>query len=511
MAVHDRERRDHDAGQLGRHDEQAALTDPYDAVAYPGAAFPSTHPDRLAVQAVLFGLRPARPEHCRVLEIGCGDGGNLLPMALELPRAELVGIDAAARGIDAGRALARELGADNLRLEQADVRDLPGDLGAFDYVIAHGVYSWMPPEPRDALLAACAGHLAPQGVAFVSYNAYPGSYLRDMARDVLRFHVAGLEDPAARIAQARALIDVVIDAGDDTPFARVLQEHLARVRERSDAVLFHDDLAEVNTPVYFHEFVAHAGRHGLRFLAEAHLADSRLPPVPEHVRAALANLPDDVVVREQYMDFIRNRMFRQTLVVHRDAPIRRVLRAQDLASLWVAANVGTSAPSAAIDGPEQVRFDGEGGSWVETDDVPYKRTLDRLRRAWPAALAFSDLAGDRPQRLGEALLEAHAARLVDLHVRPPAVATAAGERPVAPPLARHQAAQGATRVVNLRHEPIELEDEAARELLARLDGSRDRAALLEELRALPGSCESVTERALEDALERLVRLSLLAG
>jgi SAM-dependent methyltransferase len=489
---------------VGRHAEQGRVAGAYDAVAYPGAAFPSTHPDRLAVQAVLFGLRPASPGACRVLEIGCGDGGNLIPMALELPRSELVGVDLAARGIEAGTAVAAELGADNLRLLRADVQALPEELGTFDYVIAHGVYSWVPPEPRDALLAACARHLAPHGVAFVSYNAYPGSYLRDMSRDMLRFHVAGLAEPADRVAQARALIDVIVDADADTPYARVLREQLERVRERTDAVLFHDDLADVNTPVYFHEFMHHAQRHRLQFLAEAHLSDSRLPPVPAHVAAALARLPDDVIVREQYLDFVRNRMFRQTLLCRGDAPVRRALRADDLATLWVAAELETDADATAIEGDGFVRFAGASSSWVETDDRAYKRALDRLRRAWPAAIRFSELAGERPQRLGEAMIEAHASRLVELHVRPPAVATEAGERPEAPAPARRQAARGEDRVVNLRHETVSLEDEDARALVARLDGTRDRAALAREL-------GGVTAEAVDDALVRLVRLSLLCA
>lgn len=431
-------------------------------------------------------------------------------MALALPRSEFVGVDVAARPIASATARAEQLSAANARFVRGDIRQLPAELGRFDYVVAHGVYSWVPPEPRDALLAACKRHLAPHGVAFVSYNAYPGSYLRDMARDMLRYHVAGLADPAEQVAQARALIDVVIDAAADTTYAHALRDHLEHVRGRSDAVLFHDDLAEVNTPVYFHEFVAHAARHGLEFLAEAHLADSRMPPVPAHVHAALSALPDDVLVREQYMDFVRNRMFRQTLLCHRETPVRRVLRAESLASLWVASRLRTDAGAAAIDGDGAVRFEGPEGAWVETSDVAYKRALDRLHRAWPAALRFSALAGDRPQRLGEALLEAHASRLVDLHVRPPAVATTAGERPVAFAVARRQAAEGNELVTSLRHENVRLDDALGRELLARLDGTSDRNALAAELRELPGA-DDVTSMpaAVDRALDRLVELSLL--
>jgi cyclopropane fatty-acyl-phospholipid synthase-like methyltransferase len=73
------------------------MTTVYDVVRYPGHAFPQTHPDRLAALAVLFGLDAPPPAGCRLLEIGCGDGGNLLPMAVGLPHATVVGFDTSAR------------------------------------------------------------------------------------------------------------------------------------------------------------------------------------------------------------------------------------------------------------------------------------------------------------------------------------------------------------------------------------------------------------------------------
>jgi SAM-dependent methyltransferase len=486
-----------------------APSDPYDAVPYLGHAYAQTHPDRLATQAVLFGLRPAPPARCRVLELGCGDGGNLIPMALELPRSEFVGIDLAAEPVARGAALADELGAGNLRLLRADLQALPDDLGAFDYVIAHGVYSWVPPGPRDALLAACARLLTPHGVAYVSYNAYPGSYLRDAARDVLRFHVEHEPDPERRMEQAGALMSLIVRAGRASPHARALAEHLEAMLARPRWVVFHDELADVNTPVYFHEFVGHARRHGLEFLAESHLADSQLLDLPDDVAAELAGLPDDVVLREQYIDFVANRLFRQTLLCRAGAPIRRELRATDVQRLWVAAAARTEASADALRGPERVGFELAHGQAIETDDPQFKQALARLGRAWPRCIPFAGLGGSAPQRLGEALLGAHAERLVDLHVHPPAAAPP-GERPVAAPLARRQAAEGSTIVTSLRHAPVRVEDELGRLLLTRLDGSRDRAALALELRRADPSAPDVPAL-LDAALDRLGRLSLLAA
>jgi methyltransferase-like protein/cyclopropane fatty-acyl-phospholipid synthase-like methyltransferase len=507
---------------LGPEGEQGGVGTAYDAVAYPGYAYAQTHPDRLATQAALLGLHPAPVDRCRVLEIGCGDGGNLIPMALGLPGAELVGIDLAERPVARGTALARELGLANVTLRALDVRELPADLGPFDYVIAHGIYSWIPPEPRDALLAACGALLAPHGVAYVSYNAYPGSYLRDMARDVMLFHVRHLDDPATRVEQARALMQLVVDAQADTPYARVLREHMERLLAHREWALFHDDLAAVNTPVYFHEFVEHAARHGLRFLAEAELAESRLPELPEHVAAALEQLPDDVVLREQYMDFVRNRMFRQTLLCREDVEPRWTIGPEALASLWIASPVRP----AESDG-ELVTYHGPRGSAIDTADPLLQRTLTILGRFWPQAVAFEDLverarrasppprplAADRT-RLGEVLLRAAGASLVELHTHPPRVARRPGERPEASPLARLQAGRGDAVVTSLRHRSVRIEDPLAAFLLTRLDGTRDRAALLTEVLAFADEAEDVAApdelpAPLDRALDRLAELALL--
>src|SRR5829696_3611 len=126
----------------------------YDALPYPGNAFPQSHPGRMAAQATLRGLQPPRVETARVLELGCGDGGNLVPMAFALPNATFVGLDLNEQAIARGKETASELGVTNIEFQAADLMTLDAAaLGTFDYVIAHGVYSWVPPEARDKLLS----------------------------------------------------------------------------------------------------------------------------------------------------------------------------------------------------------------------------------------------------------------------------------------------------------------------------------------------------------------------
>src|SRR6476469_9617489 len=124
----------------------------YDVVSYPGHSYPQTHPDRLATIATLYGLTPPPPETCRVLELGCGDGANLLPVAYTLPGSTCVGIDLAADALARGQAAAAELGLGNLSLQQLDVTEISRDFGQFDYIIAHGLYSWVPPHVQEKVL-----------------------------------------------------------------------------------------------------------------------------------------------------------------------------------------------------------------------------------------------------------------------------------------------------------------------------------------------------------------------
>ncbi|HEX6435649.1 MAG TPA: class I SAM-dependent methyltransferase, partial [Candidatus Binatia bacterium] len=219
----------------------------YDIVPYTGHALAQAHPDRLATIATLFGMKPAEITRARVLELGCGDGLNLTSVALSLPGAECIGIDRAAAGIRKGQERAQVLGLDNVELRQLDIMDVGESLGRFDFIIAHGIYSWVPEAARDKLLAICKQNLADNGVAYVSYNTYPGGHMRDMAREMMRFHVSEFNDPKQRVTQARSLIKFIIDAVSEPDLYRmVLQKELDRITEFADSSLFHDDLSEYN-------------------------------------------------------------------------------------------------------------------------------------------------------------------------------------------------------------------------------------------------------------------------
>ena len=425
-----------------------------------------------------------------MLELGCGDGGNLAPIAAGLPGGRFAGIDAAPGAIAAARALAAGAGLANVRFDAVAIERFEPPPGGFDYVIAHGVYSWVEPAVRDRLLAVCERALAPGGVAYVSYNALPGSHMRQALREMLRFHTAAERDPHTRVARARELLRLLLaEWPAEQPLRRPAEELLAR----ADASVLHDDLADVNDPVYFHEFAAHAAMHGLQYLAEADFFEMQIGVLSGAVADALQQL-SDVVRREQYLDFVKGRMFRQTLLCRADEPVDRQPRADVIQALAV------STPAVRSGDEKATVFEGPTGSRLTTDHPEVIAALERVTAAWPAAIPVRDLGSSTA--LAEALLRGYAANLLQLHTRPRPIATRAGDRPTVCPLARRQARAGEL-VTNLHHRAVRLEDDRGRRLVTLLDGTRDRAALAEALDVehdLDG---------LERSLAALARLALL--
>jgi 2-polyprenyl-3-methyl-5-hydroxy-6-metoxy-1,4-benzoquinol methylase len=231
--------------------------DTYDEVPYPGGTYRNTHPCHLAMVARMCGITPTPPRHCRVLELGCSMGANLIPMAQDLPQSEFVGIDLSSRQVKEGQAVIEELGLKNIELRHLSITDVDASFGKFDYIICHGVYSWVPPEVQKAILDIGSNHLTTNGVLYVSYNTSPGWHLRGVVREMMRYHVEGFETPRQKIAQARGLLDFLVKYAKSRSqaYPTLLKEEAQMLVGRLDSYIYHEHLELYNEPVYFHEFV----------------------------------------------------------------------------------------------------------------------------------------------------------------------------------------------------------------------------------------------------------------
>jgi SAM-dependent methyltransferase len=450
-----------------------ALAASYNDVPYTSAPSPARHPDRLATIGALFGLDVAPVARCRMLELACGDGASLVSIAAALPQARFVGVDFAARPLARARRMAHDVGAANVELIERDIRDLPADLGAFDYIVAHGLYSWVPADVRAHVLPVIARHLAPKGIAFVSYNTLPGAYLRAAVWDMLKYHTRQIADKRAKLAPARSLLELVATpVASDNAGQKAMRDEVRDAARTSDAALAHDDLSEPNFPVHFHEFAADAARAGLAFITEAHLNVMTGEDLAPRVREALRAL--DRLAREQYLDFIHFRRYRQSLVCHAEALARFAVEPSRASRLHALASLDVRA--AAARGEKQAL------------DADASAIVMLLLERWPQSVPVAEI--DAWRKRGQAnvpapptdrlVTELYVAGLIDLRSAPIAIASAAGERPRA-----FAAARWLTReqelIPSLYHAALLYRDPVGRALLARLDGTRTRAELCTEL------------------------------
>lgn len=477
---------------------QPAPRTSYDEVPYDSKAFTETHADRLATVATLFGMQPKNVEHCRVLELGCADGANLIPMAVGLPESVFVGIDLSSRQVGDGQAVIAKLGLTNIELRTGSILDVTESEGIFDYIICHGVYSWVPPEVQEHILTICRHNLAPAGVAYVSYNTYPGWHVRRMVRDLLCYHARRSPDPLEQVRQARAFIEflgqsVVVDP--TSTYSSTIRGAAEALRQRSDSYFLHEYLEEHNEPLYFHQFAERVRKHQLQYLGDAHVNTMMMTKHAPEVQETLRRLAGNLIDMEQYLDFLQNRPFRRSLLCHEGIVLNHALRPESLATLYVSslAKPVSPQPDVASDQPEEFRT--PDGNLLTTREPILKAAMLHLAEQFPRPVPFETLWSTARERsastpeqsagtgqasfLGTRLLNYFVSGIVQLHAHPPRIATEVQARPIGSPLARYQAGQG-KRITNLRHEMVEL-SELGRQVLIRLDGTQERDHLFRAL------------------------------
>jgi methyltransferase-like protein/2-polyprenyl-3-methyl-5-hydroxy-6-metoxy-1,4-benzoquinol methylase len=500
----------------GTDDAVDRLRADYDSTPYTSDAFPQSAPGHLAAIAHVFGLETPEVSSARVLEIGCAAGGNLIPFAAGHPQARVVGIDLSQVQIDQGRTRVADLGLDNVELIAGDIASMDlAALGKFDFIVAHGVYSWVPAEVQEALLAAFRRLLSPEGVAYISYNVYPGWKAKETMRDAMMLASGASASPEQKVRDAREMVDFLEDvAPAGGVLARVVAEFKARDEGFGDSYLLHDELETFNAPCYFYEMVGRAGAHGLAYLAEAHpemmFPSNHGPKVAEHL---LAKCHGVQVLVEQYLDFVANRTFRESLLIHED----RAAQIRYNPDLSRYGRLHFAAWTPPVDGPtlmdhSRQEYEVADGATLFTNDPGLKATLETLNDRWPWTLSRRELVQGVQARLVSAGLNpsANLADHIDSLMGVLIVQGQARYRldPVLPepapdgplrldePIRRMAELTRGERdasIFNLWHEPLILSPLDSH-LLPLLDGTRDRDALLEALLAIAGENPIQIER-----------------
>ncbi|RYF81902.1 MAG: methyltransferase [Comamonadaceae bacterium] len=472
----------------------------YDAVPYASHPFPQTAIEHLEVLAALFGLEAPIPSRARVLELGCASGGNLIPMAARNPQAQMLGVDLSPVQIKDGQGILARVHVPNAELRTLSISDIDASLGQFDYIVCHGVYSWVPADVQAAILRVCSENLAPDGVAYVSYNVYPGWKAREIVRDAMILRGGPRDAPGEKLSYARGMLEFLEQsARADSVLKKTLEETMPIVRGSNTSYLLHEFLEPCNAPCYFKEFVARAAQQGLSYLCDAEPSTMFVQNYGEKVRdPLLRECGGSQIMMEQYLDFLVNRTFRQTLLVHqaRQGDIRYRLDRDRLRSLHYAGVFATrdGAPI-TINAQEQACVALRNHSLTLRLPV-HKAVAIELEQRYPATIDVETLVAAVSARVGEpqaavdgvvlAMLE-EMLILGAVRVRRQPLLVAAEVSPT--PLASHLVRQAPgvdvasgpeATVCNQWHELVAL-TALERSLLPRLDGAHTHAQLIEHV------------------------------
>lgn len=401
------------------------MPNPYDELPYRAAPIEHTAPERLALASLLHGgPRIDLEAEYRVLELGCADGANLLPMAWFRRHARFVGVDGASTQIERARANAKALGLSNVEYVHASFEEAAGRLeGRFDLVIAHGVLSWVPRAAREALIGLFVDRVRPEGLVYVNYNAKPGWNVRGMVREFVLAQTAELTGLRARAEAARDACRRLVDAmgGEEHAYRRMMLDELALVRDGDLSYVAHEYLAPDNHPWWRSEFAAMMAEHGL-----AHVADADFDQPWSRMDVGFeAWLRGEGIAGRSIEDTMDLLLYRQLCSpILTQAPlVRREATVEELSRLFVASPL---APVGASSEVLPAEFAHPSGVEVTVSDADLRDGLLRLLPRWPRGLRVAE-AFASPAAVLDDLRLLHRNGLVALRLREPAEAGDADE------------------------------------------------------------------------------------
>ncbi len=464
----------------------------YDRMIYESYSYPQTHPAHLYTVGTLFGLTPPDFRKSRILEIGCAGGGNLFPVALACPEARLTGFDLSAEQIALADRHRQALDLKNVDFVCQDIMafDLKKNAGAFDYIVCHGIFSWVPAPVRERILELCQRCLSQEGLAVISYNTLPGWNAVRSLRDMMLFHTKRFDDPAEKIRQSRAMLEFLLESvpAGQAAYRSTIEEELKLLKKTNDSYLFHDHLEQENSQFYFNEFANLAFQRGLSYVGDTSISSMFVDNLSKEASGKLKAV-NNIVQQEQYMDFILNRRFRSSLLCHKDRAVNRNLKPASIMNYALSTLI---QPDGEAHDPKQpVTFRAPGGATFTSASEIAATLYLTLSESGKRPVWAADLVKKVQKKLKLKSSDAVEATLIQaglqlalrgfiaLHSDAPAFVEIVSEKPVASPLARYQASlPGCASVTNVLSATIGT-DVLTAFCLALLDGTNTTDDLIE--------------------------------
>ena len=312
-----------DNQQIATDDMQQTI---YKELGYKSYPFPFTTPAYLEAYGTLVGLKPPTAKTARVLELGATYGGNIISQAVHNPEATFIGIELSQDQVEKGNKIISDAKLDNVSLLQGDILNFDESLGNFDYIIAHGFYSWISDEMKDKLLDIISHHLADNGIAYVSYNTYPGWHTMEEVRQLMLFANRGYDELTHKEKVLRGKTVGSLVGSQILNYDNLKERNskflgaLRSVMQKDDYYVGHDHLEPHNDPCYFYQFNEHLKVHNLAYVCDADLTLSMVRTYDESIADKLEKLaPNSQADQEQYLDFMLDTTFRKSIICKESA------------------------------------------------------------------------------------------------------------------------------------------------------------------------------------------------
>jgi SAM-dependent methyltransferase len=364
---------------------------PYDELPYKCLPIEWTAPERLALASLLHGGPRPPLDTYRVLELGCGDGANLLPLAYYRRHATFVGVDGAHSQIEIADARKSALELSNIEFIHSDFLTAAHQLsGSFDYIIAHGIFSWVPHDVRDALLELCAQHLRRGGLLYLNYNTRPGWNVRGMVREFLLAQTAGMKTLRMRADLAQDVAAKIVSSltVGEHPYSQLIANEFQFVCENHVSYVAHEYLAADNHPYWRSEFLTLARRYSLEYVADADFCYSS-GRIPESLAPRLGKEQITGRTLDDTVDLLCYRQLHSPILTQ--GPLEWNPPAlEEFANLLVVSCLVPCAPN----GGESPMFQHPSGYEVEAKEAVMAAALKRLQPLWPKGLRIGAVFPD---------------------------------------------------------------------------------------------------------------------
>ena len=468
---------------------------------YKSYPYPKSHPEHLYAIAVLFNMEAPDFRSARILELGCASGGNVIPIALQFPQCQITAIDICAKSIQLAQKQSDDLHLNNINFIHSPIETFLStpEQKAFDYIICHGVFSWVSPAVQEKILTICHSCLTKNGLAYISYNTLPGWYCISGIRDIMRYHTDYFTDADTKAEQSRAALEFIRDGmHQKEPYFQVVEKEIQRLENLEDTYIHDEFLSSHNKAFYLKDFVTLAKKHKLAYVADSNLSAMFIGNKPAHVAEKLIQMSGDIIRTEQYLDFMNNRRFRMSILCHHGRKVDRRLTKERLHGFYVSSPLASKI--SAIKENQQTAFVAEDKVLFSSDDSEVIEMMEILTTQKGQPIAINTLVEKVAcksklseeaihNNVTETLLQLIVSGSILIHADAHAFTSTVSDTPTVSRYNRYQATQDLW-VTNALNEKVAL-GEFESLLLRLLDGTR--------------SIETITTTLQKQILEEKVR------